>query len=249
MRNVITAVSSRALFALVVSGLVGGVAAQAGTIFQVEALNADGSGVFAVDSDEIGYDPSDGVWRWRSDSPIPIVDENNQNWIATLEEAELTFDADPAVNFGFSVQAGANTTIFKLSSSLITLMPPVNNPDGFASAAITATDSFGGNGATVTGMGTGGNVYSAYYNGFAPAGTEFSNLVPLVVAPAFGSNTVPANDGFRPIAGLVSDISSQVFFSLTPRDLASGTTTFIVTPEPGSLVLLVLAGVAALRRR
>jgi len=50
------------------------------------------------------------------------------------------------------------------------------------------------------------------------------------------------------IAGSVSDMSTQISFTLSPNDLASGTSVFEIVPEPAS-VLLLIAGLVLVRRR
>jgi hypothetical protein len=92
--------------------------------------------------------------------------------------------------------------------------------------------------------------YEANYNGLAPAGTNFAAFIPgLVVATPGGSNaTSDGTGGFLPIAGAVSSMSSRFAFTLSAHDSASGTSSFVVVPEPASLAL-VLAGVLAFRRR
>jgi hypothetical protein len=53
---------------------------------------------------------------------------------------------------------------------------------------------------------------------------------------------------YRAVGSAVSDMSAEIKFSLTGFDLASGTTTYEIIPEPAAALLLV-AGMLGLRRR
>jgi hypothetical protein len=57
-----------------------------------------------------------------------------------------------------------------------------------------------------------------------------------------------ASQGWSQIAGAVNNISTQIEFTLTAWDMASGTSSFEVIPEPATGLLLVI-GLLALRRR
>jgi hypothetical protein len=55
--------------------------------------------------------------------------------------------------------------------------------------------------------------------------------------------------GYAPIADPVADMSAMISFELSADDLASGTTNFVIVPEPTSLGLLALGVIGLLRRR
>lgn len=246
MRNkAIIAAAALALFAVT--------SVQADTsdiVFSVTATNAGGSGTFEVPADDLIFDPATGGYRWAQQTPVPIFDEVTRGIVATLVTGNLFIQTDPQINLGFSVQAGDSDTEFTITSALLSF-PTISNAEGRASAGLTATDVTG-DGATLTGTGPGGGAYLAQYNGFVPGGATFSELVPSVVAPQFGSWSEFENDpnggGFRAIADPVSDMSAQLNFTLSQNDLASGTTNFIIVPEPASLMLIAI-GALALRRR
>jgi len=184
-----------------------------------------------------------GKGSWSSPGVIELKD--NGDLIASLNSINVFYDVDPSVQLNFSVTAGNTVTTFTFTSSTV-LFTPLVNPVATATAAVTVTDNTG-NGATLTGLLPGGKVYRA--------DTDLGNyalLVNGVSAGMFQSKT--ANESLAGvIAGTVSSISSQFSFTLTSLDGASGTSSFTVIPEPGSLVALgsALAGFAglALRRR
>ena len=196
---------------------------------------------------ELGWDQFPGLVNgkgaWRAPGVIEL--RSNGDLIASLNSINVFYDVDPSVQLNFSVTAGNTVTTFTFTSSTVVFTPLVN-PVATATAAVTVTDNTG-NGATLTGLLSGGKVYRA--------DTDLGNyalLVNGVSAGTFQSNT--ANESLAGvISGTVSSISSQFSFTLTPLDGASGTSSFTVVPEPGSLVALgsALAGFAglALRRR
>jgi hypothetical protein len=223
-------------------------------VYTIAASNADGAGSYTVglDKGRWYYDlEKDGVgFVWSLPAAVDIKAPNGVV-IATLSQGAFFVDADPQVNLSFAVQAGGSTTSFTISSALLSF-PSIPNAQGMASAAISISD-FNHNAAALNGLGPDGMTYIAQYNGQVPAGTPFTQQIPQIQAPINGSGTadvtVPAV-GHTPIAGAVSDMSSEVTFTLTARDLASGTSNYeiIPIPEPSSL-LLAVAALLLVRRR
>jgi hypothetical protein len=153
---------------------------------------------------------------------------------------------DPSVNLKFAVSAAATDTTFDILSPVVSFSP-LSNPQAYASAGLTLTSD--ANGATATGLFS-GDTYQARYNG----SSVFANLVPGFSIP--GDQTVVHTDrnpatGFTTIPGSVSSIESEFNFTLSALEQASGTSRFEVdaVPEPATLSLLVLGGLAMLRRR
>jgi hypothetical protein len=221
----------------------------------IEATGADGSGTL-----QIGLD--DGVWdgstfNWSATDDIAL--RSGSDVIATLAagtfiSASMPTGGDPLrmppkVSLGFAVQAGGSDTAFTISSSLVTFDPMVD-PAGRATAVFTLTDGES-DGGWLSGDGPMGGGYLAQYNGFVPSGTTFAEVLgDLTVGP--GDTIAEAVNipevGFLPIDGVVTNMSSQIAFTLSALDLASGTTNWELVPEPASLGLLA-AGLLVLRRR
>ncbi len=209
-----------------------------------------GNGNSAVFEASLG----DGTWLGNGDyewsiSNVSVMDGANEAFF--IESASLLVNEDPVVQANFTLQAGPANGVFTITSALVSFAT-FGGASGSASAAVTITD-FNGNAAGAAIGPSGSSIYTSYFNGIPGVGTTFADLLTnTVTAPPFGSNS--ANEdfnggGFWPIAGSVSNISSQWTFSLSPFDIAGGTSTFEVIPAPASLALLGLGGLAALRRR
>ena len=99
------------------------------------------------------------------------------------------------------------------------------------------------------------NVYSL--NGWAgnpggPMGTTFAEGIYSMSAGMLETVTEDFDhpeSGFLPIGETVNDMSSLVSFTLSAQDLASGTSSYVIVPEPASLAVLALGALALLRRR
>lgn len=218
-------------------------------VFAIDATSATGQGTYTAGIAD-GHLVIDGyLYEWSLAQPVEIRDPSNGMLIATITDASATYIGDPQVNLSFAVTAGPALTDFTIKSSLLTF-PAINFPSARASAAFTVTDGDDEGGATLTGLR--GEAYLAQYNGFVPNGTEFTQLIQQVVAPLSGtadlSEEYPGGGAYAAIAGPATDMSSQISFSLSANDLASGTSNFEIIPEPcGLLLLAVSAGL--LRRR
>ncbi len=203
--------------------------------------------------------PSDGQWdgdnyTWSSDETVEVLGDTTGKVLATLNPDGGTWGysyfSDPQVTLNFAVQAGGANTTVMIGSALLTF-PAIANAQAQASAAFSLTDTTG-NGATLTGLAPGGGAYLADYNGYVPGGAHFASVISgMTVVNPFGTANSSANvpnSGYTAI-GAASDMSSMVHFQLSPFDLASGTSTFVIVPEPASLALLSLGAFFALRRR
>jgi hypothetical protein len=197
------------------------------------------------------YDPSTQTWSWTLLVDVPILSLDGQTMMGTLQagDTHLLFGQDPSVNLNFAVEAGPDVggTTFTIKSAT------VNNAAARASAAFTLTDGIDDDGATLTPQPGESGAYKAQYNGFVPDGTTFTQLIAQMTADAMDTTNsaqdYPGGGAYESLGASVSDMSSQVSFTLSPNDLASGTSVFEIVPEPSALVLLAVALGLAGRRR
>jgi len=202
------------------------------------------------------YDSSTQSWSWTLLVDVPILSLDGLINMGTLQagDTHVVFGQDPSVNLNFAVEAGPEAigTTFTIKSALLSF-PTVYNASARASAAFTLSDGVDDDGATLTPQVGESGSYKAQYNGFVPNGTTFSQLIPQMVAAPMDQATLaedfPGNGLFQNLGTAVSDMSSQVSFTLSPNDLASGTTVFELVPEPSALVLLAVALGLVGRRR
>jgi hypothetical protein len=200
-----------------------------------------------------------GYWEGNT-YRLEIADELNietagGDIVATFGPASLISYTDPSrgilaqVNLAFAVQANqASDTDFTITSALLDNLS-IASPAARASASFTLTDASPG-GAVLTGLHGDGSSYLTQFNGFVPGGTTFTSMIPQMNAPSgsvFAAENFPLA-GFTPVGvPLVTDMSSEVKFNLSAGDIASGTTNYLMIPEPASLLLLSVVGL--LRRR
>lgn len=220
-------------------------------MFRLHASNAIGQGTFYVKFKQGTYIAAQQRYVWALAAPVTIFDTHSGLPLARLLAASAEYIEDPVVNLSFNVEAGGILTNFEVASALLSF-PTIDSPQGQASVGLSVTDT-GSDGATLTGLVPGGGSYLAQYNGLAPGGTTFAQLLQSVSASAGESNTdaanVPGGNGFLPIAGGASDMSSRFDFQLTANDLASGTSHWeVVVPTPSALAFLIL-GAAGLGRK
>jgi hypothetical protein len=189
---------------------------------------------------------NEGIADWTLPGPVSIM--AGDMLLGRITDLSIQTDVEPYVNLRFAVEAGATDTTFDITSAVVSF-DPLLRPDAYASAGVTLTSD--NNGATITGLLSGMN-YQARYNG----GSVYASLVAGFLIP--GDQTVVSTDR-KPAAGpetifaTVSSIQSEFHFTLSALDQASGTSRFEVVPslvpEPATLSLLALGGLALVRRR
>ncbi len=216
-------------------------------IFSITATNSQGTATWQATADQGSWNGDQYTW---SGGGVDLVDGDG-DIIGTLGTTSIMMIADPVVTVIFDVQAGAADTLFSFGSGLLSF-PAIAGATGSATTGITLTDSDLDGSANLTGAGgaSGGSSWQANYNGLAPAGTVFAEFIPglSVVSPNITSTGNGNTGGFQPIPGLVSSMSVAYNFVLSAEDSASGTSAFVIIPEPSS-ILLVIGGLFAIRRR
>jgi hypothetical protein len=158
---------------------------------------------------------------------------------AVLENLTLNLNADPEVGIEFGFRSTA--TVFNLASEVLTF-DAITNPQASASAGITLTDR-NSNGATITGLLPNGKTHQAWYNN----SSVYANLVSGVSIS--GNSQAYSEETSGMIYDSVTSIASKFSFRLSAGDSASGTSTFVVVPEPATLILLGLGSLILFRRK
>jgi len=216
-------------------------------VFSITAENSQGIAHWEGTLDQGSW--SGQQYNWSAGG-IDLQDEDG-DIIGTLGSASIMMMADPIVVVFFDVQAGAADTLFTFGSGLLSF-PAIGGATGSATTAMTLNDADGDGSAALDGAGgsSGGMSWQANYNGLAPAGTIFAEFVPgmSVVGPDLHDEASASTGGFQPIPGSISSMSVAYNFVLSAEDSASGTSAFVVVPEPASLLLLI-GGLLAIRRR
>jgi hypothetical protein len=225
-----------------------------GIVFEITAeagqAGAGHSTSFQILAEWGDYDRAGDVWTWTMPEPHEFWHEGT--FLGRLDTFTATIVGDPEVNLSFSVQAGAADTAFHIGSALLSDFDPITDAIGYAHASYTLTD-FDANSAALTGVGDTGGAYLAQYNGWAgdpfggPQGTTFAEGI-FSMSAGFLETVTDDFDypesGYVAIEDTVYDMSSLVSFTLTAQDLASGTSSYVIVPEPATLALLVLGTVA-----
>ena len=208
--------------------------------FTIEVESSLGYESWSVSSNDVNYDPVSGTWTWAG-SGISLGE------VATLDQANLTVIGDPQIAMGFAMTAGMADTTVTITSAALSFSPLVN-PDGAATSGITLTQTGGSATATLTGLaGANGSAYAACYNVPTP-GTVFAEFIPgLTTATTISDNA--NTGGWNMIADTVSSMQSQFSFTLSAGDQASGTSNYLIVPEPACITLLAMAGSLLLYRR
>ena len=172
--------------------------------------------------------------------------------VATFDEGAITYlkvfkNADPEVGVEFGVRAGGSAATISILSDVVSFGPLVN-PMAYASAGVTLTN-IAPAGATITGLFGDGQTHQARYNGTR----VFANLVDTFVVPSTGTVVNEEEYGNESSMITINDtltsIESEFRFRLSARDSASGSSTFVVTPEPATVCLFGLGALSLLRKR
>lgn len=213
------------------------------TYFRIDAQNASGSAFWQVSSADasISYDSGTNSWTWSTG--LRTLSNG-----ASLNDATLTIVGDPAdfrrIGLTFSANAGISDTTFTIRTAVLTFDSPLPNADTLASPSLTLTRQGDPHTASVVGSGGDGgtSAYAAYRDGILAY-----ELLPGLTTQT--SDTQSANTGWNAVGGAISSINVLYAFEVTAGDQVSGSSNYVVTPEPASAVLLALFGLALTRRR
>jgi|GEM_PF-1266927 len=223
-------------------------------VFEITAELDPVSVTIPVLGEWFDYNECTDTWTWATDGPQDFM--ANDLYLGTLSQFSAEIVGDPEINLNFAVQAGPAATTFHIASAVLDDFDPISNAQGYAHASYTLTD-FDGNQADLTGIGDTGGAYLAQYNGWAgapmgPTGTTFAEGIESMHAgfiETVDQDFDHPESGFVPIGDTVESMSALVSFELSAEDLASGTSNFVIIPEPAALVSLALIAGFALRRR
>jgi hypothetical protein len=159
----------------------------------------------------------------------------------------LEFDPDPFIVVSFSA-TNTGTTTQTLSLSITQpggLLSPGLMSGSVTTQIIDATHP--GDGATASAP-LAGSVYTALIDGVAVQALQdypFS-----ISAPAGGINSAGASFGPNGCGAVTSDIGIDIALTISPGDMGQVLARFdVVIPEPMTLSVLALGGLALLRRR
>lgn len=186
---------------------------------------------------------------WASQaSPGGVFTCLNDN-AASGRRMSASFSADPVINIFFSIQNNtAGTLEFTVNVPVLSFAPDLYSLTN-ASAQIGVTDT-NGDGAAIVGSFTGARVAEwSLLNSGSPLLTGQLTTGP-VVGP-FASGNLSQNDNSGSTSYLIDSQSISFKFTLTPGDIATGSGVVVTTlvPAPGSIALMGIGGLVALRRR
>ncbi len=201
-----------------------------------------------------------GYWQWNADvfDLGWLEDDNSGEEVAELLDADLIYKdtTNPSglaqIYMGLVLRSHPDyDTQFTIRSGQQTFGAEWQPSMGASLGIGISDDASPADGATLTGTHTDGNAFWANYNGYVPAGDNFTSQCDYL-----HTDSGDYNEQFNvlPPAEMtgesISDMSMEFSFTLTPNDrvTVSANYAMIPVPEPATL-LLVAAGLILHRRR
>lgn len=197
--------------------------------FRLVATNATGTATLEIPV-AAGIIDANGTWRWNRTTSLPLVNTDSGLTVATLLNADILIRTGNTseVLANLSVLSGTTDTTFTVETPKTTFRRvPTMVALGRATASFTVTD-INANNAQISAIGPlGSGAYRGFFNGGAPNGMLFAQLVAIVFAGQRGTATGTQNDppfGFRPVGTFVDDAQIMLGFVVTQGDRGSATT-------------------------
>lgn len=224
-------------------------------IISVQATSGDSSAIF---EEVFPVNSFNDILSWSLPAEGIVLGDGEQD-LASFTDLNVSFDADPQVDLNFAVRnSNPNASVrITITAATIGIFPGIENAQGAASASVTLTqgnDSYADTG-YVQGQFPDSKIYQARYSNLQTQNTQtvFANLVSSmnVLPYQLGislTETLPGM-GLLDMNDTVWMMEAQYDFILSPGDQASGTSTFLVIPEPATMIFLGVAGLAAVIRR
>lgn len=193
-----------------------------------------------------GWEPGTAALGCSSTGPITTcagTGATSGSGALTVTQWNLFLDADPTVSNFIAIQNNLAVAQTFTITVQIPIAPAIGAPITIQGSIVGGATDFNGNGVTLSN--STGSIYTALVDG-NPVQTLLDS--PQSYSAGAGGSVGFGPASFGPFAigsPATTSIGITINFTLSPGDLASYTSVFTVTPEPGTL-LLVGSGIAGL---
>lgn len=159
----------------------------------------------------------------------------------TIWGLSLRYENNPLIELDFNAIGGVTTQTVSVTSGLLTFAPGFTAGSAVANVQLIDNVTFGDDGATFTPIA--GVAYNAQVDG-ATFADLLTNTESTLTATSFSDSS-----GLLGISPTATTAQTSLNFTITPFDVAIVTTDFDIVPAPGSVALLGVGGLVAIRRR